>query len=72
MNTSPKDTQSPPPIHIAAFDTVRGLIFLVAATLALAAVLYRFVEAPSMALGKSLPGRWAEWRAHRAQVASGT
>ena len=48
-----------------------GLFVLSAATLGLAALSYRWVEAPSMAFGKSLPGRIAAWRARRGQPASG-
>ena len=46
-----------------------GLVFTVAMTLALAALNYRFVEVPSMAFGKSLPKRFAEWKARREQSA---
>lgn len=44
-----------------------GLAFTVLATLGLAALSHRFVELPSMSLGKSLPKRIETWRTRRVQ-----
>jgi len=46
-----------------------GLFFTVAVTLGLSALSYRWVEMPSMAFGKSVPKRFAEWKSHRNQSA---
>lgn len=46
-----------------------GLAFTLLATIGLAALSHRFVEVPSMALGKSLPKRFEAWIARRAQSA---
>jgi peptidoglycan/LPS O-acetylase OafA/YrhL len=43
-----------------------GLAFTVLATIGLAALSHRWVEMPSMNLGKSLPARFDAWKAHRA------
>ncbi|RJP47953.1 MAG: hypothetical protein C4583_15430 [Anaerolineaceae bacterium] len=57
MNASPSSAAESP-LHVTAFDTVRGL----------AALSYRFVEVPSMTLGKSLPKRFAGWKMRRVQT----
>ncbi len=45
-----------------------GAAFTVLMTIGLAALSYRFVEVPSMTLGKSLPRRFADWKMRRVQA----
>lgn len=49
------------------FAWVLGLTFTAIVTIGLAALSYRFIEVPSMTLGKSLPKRFADWKMRRVQ-----
>ena len=55
------------PASASALGWWLGLTFTILATLGLAAPAYRFVEIPSMALGRSLSKRIADWQTRRAQ-----
>lgn len=55
------------PATASALGWWLGLTLTVLATLGLAALTHRFIEVPSMALGKTLPKRLADWKLRRAE-----
>lgn len=55
------------PATASALGWWLGLTLTVLATLGLAALTHRFVELPSMAFGKSLPKRLADWKLRHAK-----
>lgn len=55
------------PATASVFGWWLGLALTILLTLGLAALTHRFVELPSMAFGKSLPKRIADWKTRRAE-----
>jgi peptidoglycan/LPS O-acetylase OafA/YrhL len=55
------------PASASALGWWLGLTLTVLATLGLAALTHRFIELPSMAVGKTLPKRLADWKLRRAE-----